>query len=64
MFPVTRQEGTGLNETFRAAVSGEDNSVILAGSSRGNWSGVNLGEMDFIAVKLDSDGKEVWRWQV
>jgi len=61
--PCLWQDGTALNETFKAAVAAENSSVILAGSSRGNWSAVNVGEMDFIAVKLDSDGKELWRWQ-
>ena len=65
MCSATRQDGTGLNDTFKAAAaSGGDGSVILAGSSSGNWSGVTLGEMDFIAIKLDSDGNEMWRWQV
>ena len=59
-----RQAGSGLNESFRAAAAFDDNSVVLAGLSRGNWSGVTHGEMDFIAVKLDPDGQELWRWQV
>lgn len=39
---------------------------VMGGSSNGNWSDLNRGERDFIAVKLDSqDGtNEAWRWQV
>lgn len=39
---------------------------VMGGSSNGNWSDLNRGQRDFIAVKLDSqDGKnEAWRWQV
>lgn len=37
---------------------------MLAGSTLGDWSGTNAGNIDFAAVKLDSDGAEVWRWQV
>ena len=41
-----------------------DGSVVLAGASSGNWSGLNRGGQDFAAVKIDSDGNEIWRWQV
>lgn len=46
-------------------MAGEDDSMVLAGSTRGNWSGTNLGgAWDLAAVKLDSEGEELWRWQV
>lgn len=43
---------------------GSDGSVVLAGSTYGNWSGVQAGDKDLAVVKLDADGKEVYRWQV
>ena len=48
------------------AAVGDDDSVVLAGYTAGNWSGVHSGEFesDFAAVKLDAEGKELWRWQV
>lgn len=42
----------------------EGGSVVLAGSTLGDWSGATAGNIDFAAVKLDSEGAEVWRWQV
>lgn len=38
--------------------------MVLAGSSKGVWNGINYGGQDFAAVKIDSDGTEIWRWQV
>lgn len=38
--------------------------MILAGESWGAWNGRHYGGVDFAAVKLDSDGSEIWRWQV
>lgn len=43
----------------------EDGSFVLAGRAEGVWSGdSSAGGLDFVAVKLDADGQEVWRWQV
>ncbi|CAN0000522.1 unnamed protein product, partial [Laminaria digitata] len=43
---------------------GSTGSVFLTGTTEGNWSGTSVGGVDFIACKLDANGKEVWRWQV
>lgn len=64
--------GTDAEDVFHDATAvvsdGEDNesgAIVLAGSTRGEWSGKNKGERDFAAVKLSSDdGTELWRWQV
>lgn len=40
-----------------------DGSVVLAGSTSGDWQGNNLGKSDFAAVKLDADGNLLWKWQ-
>lgn len=45
-------------------VATPDGGIVLAGNSFGDWNGTNAGEEDFIAVKIDTDGKELWRWQV
>lgn len=41
-----------------------DGSLLLVGSTTGDWDGVSAGEDDFAAVKLDSESDEDWRWQV
>lgn len=58
------QDGTPELDCISAAVIGEDESVVLAGYSSGNWNGTVMGGADCTAVKLDADGKELWRWQV
>lgn len=42
----------------------DDGSVIMAGHTYGDWGGVNAGDYDFVAVKLDAAGEQVWIWQV
>lgn len=58
------QDGTNEFDAISAAVVGNDDSVVLAGYSSGNWSGILVGRADFAAVRLDADGNELWRWQV
>lgn len=59
------QNGT-INEDKISAVAsgGDDGSVVLAGSTAGNWDIVNRGYEDFAAVKLDANGTVLWHWQV
>lgn len=49
---------------IRAAVTGDEGSVVIAGATWGYWSGINAGMNDFAAAKLDTNGNEIWRWQV
>lgn len=49
-------EGNGVAVT-------ENNSVVLVGYTEGRFANQSIGEGDFAAVKIDSDGHEVWRWQ-
>ena len=51
----------------------DDGSVVLVGCSRGYFDAADATvsdssdcatPYDFVAVKLDSEGAEVWRWQV
>lgn len=42
-------------------------SIVMAGVTRGNFSGASSGEgdMDMVVVKLDAaSGTEIWRYQV
>lgn len=63
-FAILSQDGTAQNDTLLATAAGKDGSVVLAGYSEGDWAAPNAGFKDFVAVKLASDGTEVWRWQV
>lgn len=54
----------------------DDGSVVIAGGSSGDFMDANdtvsssssqspdVFETNFVAIKLDSEGVEVWRWQV
>lgn len=61
---LCEQDGTDEFDSISAAVVRDDDSVVLAGYSCGNWSGLSTGQADFAAVKLAADGNELWRWQV
>ena len=61
----TRQEGAAGDDSFLGVVALEDGSVVAAGYVNGTWTGEpSIGETDFAAVKLDSDGTLLWRWRV
>lgn len=49
---------------LRAVAIQADESIVLAGSTTGDWGGWTAGSDDFAALALDSDGREMWRWQV
>ncbi|CAM9691265.1 unnamed protein product, partial [Sphacelaria rigidula] len=57
------QEGTPETEKIFGAVLLEDDSIVLAGFTRGNWTETSAGGSDFCAARLDSDGTVLWRWQ-
>lgn len=43
----------------------DDDGYVIAGSTSGNWTGINKGRADFMAVKLDASNRtESWSWQV
>lgn len=56
--------GTQEKDKFNCVAVGKDGSAVLAGFSRGAWDGFISGSQDFAAVKIDSDGSELWKWQV
>lgn len=62
---MTQQDGAGSGENLlHACTALEDGSVILAGSTEGDWAGTHSGGTDFALVKLNALGLEEWRWQV
>lgn len=65
VFQQRGQEGATGDESFLAAAATDDGGVVVAGYSNGTIDGVvSEGSSDFLAVKLDADGVEEWRWQV
>lgn len=50
-----------------AGTSRVDGSIVMAGKSHGIFA-TNLstadGSSDFVAVAIDKNGEELWRWQV
>ena len=76
---MTCQAGTVQEDSFHDAViatssttdaqglESESTTIVLVGFTRGDWSsggGGGSGSGDFAALALDSDGGELWRWQV
>lgn len=58
------QSGTSVDDSFFAVAMATDGTVVLAGETEGGWSGKPSGGSDFVAMKLDEQGLELWRWQV
>ena len=58
------QNGTEEWDTIFAAAGADDGSVIIAGDTLGSYGAENAGYLDFVAVKIDSDGNTIWAWQV
>lgn len=59
------QDGTVDYDVMNSVIVAEDASIILAGYTRGDFTGSNSDVKEaMVAVKLDKDGNEIWRWQV
>lgn len=58
------QDGTAEEDHLLSILVGDNESVIIAGHTKGDWDMVNAGGGDFAAVKLDAHGTYVWSWQV
>lgn len=39
-------------------------SIIMVGYTQGSFVTTNMGSSDAVAIKLEADGIELWRWQV
>lgn len=82
---LTFQAGTPEEDSFHDAVlatastvdaaglESESTTIVLAGFTRGDWSGTGSSDIgsgsgssgsDFAALGLSADGVELWRWQV
>lgn len=68
------QGGTVETEFVTDVAMANDGSVVISGSSNGDFMGVGVSvsgssssslteNYNFIAVQLDSEGSEGWRWQ-
>lgn len=62
-FLPDRQGDSGDYDHGLAVAIADDESIVLAGTTHGSWGSNNAGTSDFAAVKLNSTGQEVWRWQ-
>lgn len=59
------QHGTESADFVSAVLVGKDGAIVLAGYSTGTWGESNVGDEDFVVIKLDGEeGSELWRWQV
>lgn len=47
-----------------SACVGEDDTIVVAGHTDGNWAEGSAGGHGFAAMKIDNDGTILWRWQV
>lgn len=58
------QNGSNENDTVQALAISDNDSVVLVGHTKGNWSSKNVGYYDCVAIKLDADRTMMWAWQV
>lgn len=58
------QSDSSTDNAVRSIVVMGDGSVVLGGDTGGAWASTPIGSRDLAAAKVDSDGQEVWRWQV
>lgn len=41
----------------------DDDAVVIAGTTSCSGAEMSAGGDDFVAFKVDMNGKEIWRWQ-
>ena len=65
-FPLTvvLKGGTEEDDYCNGAAMANDGSIIVAGESSGDWGDTMAGFDNFVAVKLDAAGKQIWVWLV
>lgn len=65
MIILTLKDGPGTGSNiFLSIAAFDDNSVLLAGYTEGDWDGDNSGGRDFAVTKLSASGVVEWNWQV
>lgn len=62
--PPLPQAGSAEDDRSCCIFAGDDGSAIVAGHTFGVFGNRSLGLQDFVVVKLDEHGVELWRWQV
>lgn len=65
-FPLTivLKGGTKEDDYCNGVAMANDGSVIVAGESSGDWDDIKVGFDDFVAVKLNAAGEQIWVWLV
>lgn len=58
------QDGTAEDDALTSAVLTADGNIVLSGRTLGDFDGEQVGFYDAVAVKLNADGEELWRYQV
>lgn len=62
------QGGTKLDDEWRGAGTAVDGSIVLAGRTLGNWTGIQDvrvdGVSDLAAMAVDKEGLPLWSYQV
>ena len=59
----TFQTGTSVDDVLLGAVLDSCGNVILAGYTKGSFSGSNAGYWDVFTMKLSEDGSQLWAYQ-
>ena len=57
------QTGTSVDDVLLGAVLDSCGNVILAGYTKGSFSGSNAGYWDVFTMKLSEDGSQLWAYQ-
>jgi WW domain/IPT/TIG domain len=61
---VDDAEQVQVTEFYASAIDPSDSSIIAVGVTKGNVIGKNAGYRDLMAMKFDSNGNELWRYQI
>lgn len=61
---IPLQNGSGSFDVANAIAMKDDGSVVVAGSTAGDWDIPSIGGRDFAAFSLDANGDLLWKWQV
>ena len=58
------QNGTSREDYLNGVAIAQDGSIVVEGGTNGSYHRENEGGLDFVAMKLDSNGSVQWAWQV
>ncbi|CAM9807714.1 unnamed protein product, partial [Ascophyllum nodosum] len=57
------QNGTSREDYLNGVAIAQDGSIVVEGGTNGSYHRENEGGLDFVAMKLDSNGSVQWAWQ-